>query len=396
MPYPSRCTLFHQVKVVEPSTTEQGAACEVSPQNLCLTRAVGNNTHSDVPWFQVSPRFVRRTQLTTSRGRRLQSGEKQFTCVLMMPAVCLASDWTCKAKRTNRRLRDLLCQPQDRVLILYKNGSCEITQWLFETFVWEKCCVIEQETFLRGENPFLPRCFSHIQLVLWSQSFVENLISHPNAQLTRPTHTQAQRSAQNLLLNSLGKNFLRRCIVSSAKRFQQHNCWEQKLSTPKRKFVCGGRMFSFRKWETRSDFAGLVKRKCARQSDDEVLWEEPNYNGCVDPHFSEILSEVSGRSASFSCRTFLKHVFSGILTFLSDDRLRDCRTELVLRNPRFWRRWRASSSAWRLSAPNGPEREWNPETWMLPSKPSASWQRSTINTRTFLLPTKKSMWVSRL
>ena len=35
----------------------------------------------------------------------------------------------------------------DRVLTLHKNGSCEITQWLFETFGWERSCVIEQEPF---------------------------------------------------------------------------------------------------------------------------------------------------------------------------------------------------------------------------------------------------------
>ena len=37
---------------------------------------------------------------------------------------------------------------KDRVFTLYKNGSCEITQWLFETFGRERGCVIEQEPFL--------------------------------------------------------------------------------------------------------------------------------------------------------------------------------------------------------------------------------------------------------
>ncbi len=35
----------------------------------------------------------------------------------------------------------------DKVLTLYKNGSCEITLWLFETFGPERSCVIEQEPF---------------------------------------------------------------------------------------------------------------------------------------------------------------------------------------------------------------------------------------------------------
>ncbi len=41
----------------------------------------------------------------------------------------------------------------DRVLTLqYKNDSCEITQWLFETFGRERICVIEEEPFLQGEK----------------------------------------------------------------------------------------------------------------------------------------------------------------------------------------------------------------------------------------------------
>ncbi len=37
---------------------------------------------------------------------------------------------------------------------LYKNASCEITPCLFKTFGGERSCVIEQEPFLFGENPF--------------------------------------------------------------------------------------------------------------------------------------------------------------------------------------------------------------------------------------------------
>ncbi len=37
---------------------------------------------------------------------------------------------------------------EDRVLTLYKYVSCEITQWLFEIFSWERSCVIEQELIL--------------------------------------------------------------------------------------------------------------------------------------------------------------------------------------------------------------------------------------------------------
>ncbi len=42
------------------------------------------------------------------------------------------------------------------------------TYWLFGTFGRTRSCVIEQEPFLWGENPFLPRC-EHIRPVLWSQ-----------------------------------------------------------------------------------------------------------------------------------------------------------------------------------------------------------------------------------
>ncbi len=37
-----------------------------------------------------------------------------------------------------------------------KNGSCEITRRLFETFGREKSCVIEQEPFLQWANSLLP------------------------------------------------------------------------------------------------------------------------------------------------------------------------------------------------------------------------------------------------
>ncbi len=39
-------------------------------------------------------------------------------------------------------------EKEDRVLTLYKNGSCEITQILFEIFGREKSSMIEQEPFL--------------------------------------------------------------------------------------------------------------------------------------------------------------------------------------------------------------------------------------------------------
>ncbi len=51
----------------------------------------------------------------------------------------------------------------NRVLALYKNGSCEITQWLFETF---QGCVIEQEPCLYREDTF--PWFEHTRQVLWS------------------------------------------------------------------------------------------------------------------------------------------------------------------------------------------------------------------------------------
>ncbi len=52
-------------------------------------------------------------------------------------------------------------------VILYTNGSCEVTPWLFETFGRERSCVIEQEPFC--DKPFLPRC-NHRQEILWPQS----------------------------------------------------------------------------------------------------------------------------------------------------------------------------------------------------------------------------------
>ena len=38
---------------------------------------------------------------------------------------------------------------------------------------------------------------------------------------------------------------------------------------------------------------GYVKRKCERGPDRYVDWDQPNYNGCVDPQFSEILTKVT-------------------------------------------------------------------------------------------------------
>ncbi len=52
----------------------------------------------------------------------------------------------------------------DRVLTLYKNNFCEITQCLFETFGRERSGVIEQEPFLLRWEHIL------VRLVLWSQS----------------------------------------------------------------------------------------------------------------------------------------------------------------------------------------------------------------------------------
>ncbi len=54
----------------------------------------------------------------------------------------------------------------DKVLTLYKNCCCKITQGLFENFDQERSCVIEQEPFLSGVNPFLSRCEHHIRQAL--------------------------------------------------------------------------------------------------------------------------------------------------------------------------------------------------------------------------------------
>ncbi len=39
-----------------------------------------------------------------------------------------------------------------------KHGSSEMTQWFVENFGRKRSCAIEEEPFLQGENPFLPRC----------------------------------------------------------------------------------------------------------------------------------------------------------------------------------------------------------------------------------------------
>ena len=82
---------------------------------------------------------------------------------LVFPAVCwfLAARACCcemqhvRAYRHKHATNSLWCtvnswweNHEDRVLTLYKNGSCEITQWLFETFGQERSCVISQEPFL--------------------------------------------------------------------------------------------------------------------------------------------------------------------------------------------------------------------------------------------------------
>ncbi len=52
----------------------------------------------------------------------------------------------------------LRLQRSDRVLTLYKNGFCEITQLLSRPKVSKSHCVMSQEPFFQVENPFLPGC----------------------------------------------------------------------------------------------------------------------------------------------------------------------------------------------------------------------------------------------
>ncbi len=60
------------------------------------------------------------------------------------------------------------CARAVRVHPRCKNGSCEITWWLFKTFSREKSCVIEQEPFLQWVNSLLPQ-WGHIREALWWQ-----------------------------------------------------------------------------------------------------------------------------------------------------------------------------------------------------------------------------------
>ncbi len=74
----------------------------------------------------------------------------------------------------------------DRVLTLHKNGSCKITQWLFETFGQERSCVIEQEPFCGVRTHFYHD--ASLYDVFRDRRVVEFLFVTARSEQVRPNH----------------------------------------------------------------------------------------------------------------------------------------------------------------------------------------------------------------
>ena len=115
--------------------------------DLHLAKAVSNRLHLLHVRIPILTRQYR-TELNTTDCLRAIEVLKQTprnisNVVALLKLLCCTNQTRQSGRVTGSRL-----QLQDRVLTLYKNGSCEITQWLFETFGQERSYVIEQEYFL--------------------------------------------------------------------------------------------------------------------------------------------------------------------------------------------------------------------------------------------------------